>query len=757
MKTMDEKVAAQRGPVGRFKVAQSDVLKREGAADVSAVLEEVGLDAKTGWFAAILLYGTGGLVTAALQLLMPDVIPVGVFYLALVAMLLGALCVPGALYWSNSNFAVHLRLLAGGIIFLTGAVVAGSAREAWVLLPLFILVTPAYLYGARFAIPYTLLVTTLAFLVLLDTEGTASFAHAVITTGALMMIVAAFMVAEATTRKLARLNRRLAYTDPLTGIANTRRLREQLTDALAKGFGEGHTIALYAIDLDNFKLVNDSFDHSMGDSVLCAVAEELSAEVDAFDLVARRGGDEFSVLVTDTNGRDLDALARRLADAIGRARMRTCPQVSPSGSVAYVLSQPGDTIASLLQRGDDELHNAKRAFHTSHGERDEVDVSKFSHNGDAVELPPRVPDPDSIAAAIGRAYAPRQSRHRERIQSRYLNLREWFKQLDPRWTFSALALLPATIAVVVLTLAGALDPLPVWVGLVGACVYLVLAATGVAAAHNGWDIAIMNGGFVTAGITTCVLIWQAGPAGTALLDILPVLVLYTFYFLGPRQGIFMTVFGMGAYASFAILGDYAYGLQRAVLSTLVVLVCAALVLKVRNVTLRFAKQHAELSETDALTGLANMRSLQLRVDDVVGQAQGGSARPVIVTVDLDQFKLVNDRYNHTVGDRVIESVARAIAECVRADEMVARRGGDEFFVLFRDPGSSHIGAVIERLHASIEHARGRICPDLPATASIGVVDWHVGDSADDFLRRADEAMHDEKQHTRSRGYEKQSA
>lgn len=758
MKVKVEKAAAQRGFAGSVDAAaQADVLQREGAADVSAVLEEVGLDAKTGWYAAILLYGTGGLVTAALQLLMPNVIPVGVFYLALVAMVLGGLCVPGALYWSNSNVAAHARLLAGGAIFITGAFVAGPAREAWVLLPLFILVTPAYLYGARFAIPYALMVTTLAFVILLDTDGPATFAHAWVTVGAIWMIVAAFMVAETTTRRLARLNRRMAYTDPLTGIANTRRLREQLTEALGKGFGEGSTFALFAIDLDNFKLVNDTFDHSTGDRVLCAVAEELSSEVDHFDLVARRGGDEFSVLAVDIGGRDLDALARRLADAIGRARMRTCPQVSPSGSVAYVLSQSGDTIASILQRADDELHDAKRAFHTEHGERDDIEVRTYVEGDVVAEILPRVPDSDNIAAAIGRAYAPRPSAHRRNLQRRYESTRQWVQTLDPRWSFSAVALLPAAFSVAFLTLVGALEPLPTTVGLFASFSYVALFLVGMYASHRHWNVQIMTLGFLTATAITCWLLWQAGEAGTALLDILPVLVLYAFYFLGPRQGGLLLLPIMGAYAAFAIVGDYHYGLQRAVLSTLVVIVCAGLVLKVRNVTLRFAKQHAELSETDALTGLANMRSLAMRVEDTVELAQSGVVRPVILTIDLDKFKLVNDSYNHTVGDRVIEAVARAISETVRSDEMVARRGGDEFFVLFNDPGESHIGVVVERLHAAIEHARQRICPDLPNTASIGVVGWRLGESAEDFMSRADAAMHDEKLASRARGYERQTA
>ncbi|MBI5311050.1 MAG: GGDEF domain-containing protein [Actinobacteria bacterium] len=722
------------------------------------MLAEVGLDAKAGWLAGAVLYGTAGLATAGLQLMMPESIPTGVFYLGLFTLVIGALCMPGAIYLTNANWATHARLLAGLSIFLAGAIVAGPAREAWVLLPLFVLVTPAYLYGGRYAMTYAVLATTMTAVALITTNGPARIAHALVTVGAIWMIVVAFMVAESTTRKLARLNRRLAYTDPLTGLANTRRLRTQLSEALAKGFGPGNAFALFAIDLDNFKLVNDTFDHTTGDRVLRAVAEELSAEVDHFDLVARRGGDEFSVLVVDIDGRDLDSLARSLGDAIIRARRRACPQITPSGSVAYVRSQAGDSIASILQRADDELHHVKRAFHAADGESGEgriVVMPVVERPADA--LPSRAAREVRVSTAVDEDNALRTSDSGTRVRLGYDAVREWVRSLDPRWWFSAVALLPAAVAIAMLTIAGALEPLPPQIGLVAACGYLALSALGVYAARRHWNVEIMNFGFPVATAITCWIVWKAEESGTALIDILPVLVLYAFYFLGAKQGAGLFVFAMGAYAAFAIAGDYQYGIQRAVIGVVAVGVCAALVLKVRNVTMRFTRQHAELSEIDALTGLANVRSLQMRVGDTVAAAQAGTVRPVIVTIDLDKFKLVNDRYNHTIGDRVIEAVARAISETVRNEETVARRGGDEFFVLLRDPGEGQVEIVSERLRSAIEHARKRICPDLPATASVGAVRWRLGESAERFMSRADAAMHDEKLQTRSRGYHKQTA
>lgn len=733
--------------------AQQAALRLEGAADVNEELAEIGLSAKTGWYASILLYGVGGVVTVLLGLLRPDMVPTGVTILGGFAILLSVLSAVGSRYLTNADWATHLRLGLGLSIFLIGAVVAGDLRLAFIMLPLFVLITPTFLYGARFATPYVLAVTATILIVMLATPGPARTAHAILTTGAMLMIVISFMFAEHRTRSLARTNRKLAFTDALTGIANTRRLRERLTDALGKPFGDGQPFVLFAIDLDNFKVVNDTFDHSTGDRVLCAVAKALDEEVRFDDLVARRGGDEFSVLITSPNEVDLDELTMRLERAIERARLATCPQITPSGSVAYVESLEGDSIASVLQRADDELHTRKLAFHAS-----ETGPARRNLDTDAPSSSKRGRDRDtaihSVAAAVNRAYAARKISHRERFNAFVGRVQHESSRLDPIWVFVGLMNLSIGVTLTILSAVDLLSPLPREIGMLCG---LGLVAIGVLCFRGSSRAArkqlIFPSFMLSIGLAT-IAIAAAGDAGTAMLDIYVVLALYGFYFVSTRSALVLLAICSALLIGFAVGGSYPDGGVRAAVTVSVLFAATAVVIKVRSVTLRFVRTNRELSEVDALTGVANLRALKLRVGSAMAAADPTSLvrRPILLTVDLDRFKQVNDRYNHTVGDQVLKSVARAISETVRVDELVSRRGGDEFFVLFANETPEHIESVIPRLADAVAHARLRICPDLVPTASIGFVSWKAGDTLDDFMHRADTVMHDEKIETRERDY-----
>jgi diguanylate cyclase (GGDEF)-like protein len=566
------------------------------------------------------------------------------------------------------------------------------------------------------------------------------------------------MAAEHRTRSLARANRRLAYTDPLTSIANTRRLRETLAFALGRPFDEGR-FALFAIDLDNFKLVNDTFDHTTGDAVLCAVAEALDEEVGADDLVARRGGDEFSVLIAHPAGVDLDRLSARLSRAIERARLATCPKITPSGSVAYVISEENDSISSVLQRADDELHATKRAFHAEHGEREDVRTAMADGSADGSNPvgATREAALRSVSAAVSRAYSrPRKSKLSRQTQEWVAWGNSWGRGLDLIWGYVAATCFSIGIFSLVLTSSGALHPLPRLVGVPGSIVIIGLGVLAVHAARvdlsKRWVVWIFLS--VTALVSVGVVL--AEDTGAAIIDTYVLLALYGFYMMRPRQAAMMLVLCSGLFAGFAIAGDYAYGGIRAAVTIAVMIVSAAIVVKVRSVTLRFVRTNQELSEVDALTGVANLRALKLRVHSTL-DAHDFSQRekvPMLMTVDLDRFKQVNDVYNHTTGDQVLEAVARAVSECVRIDEMVARRGGDEFFVLFDNTTADHLEHVIPRVREAVSHARERICPDLTPTASVGFIAWEPGQSPDEFLAAADSIMHDEKIETRAHGYER---
>lgn len=732
-------------------------LHLEGAADVNAEMAEIGLSAKTGWYASIVLYGIGGLLTTIAGLLWPDVVPTGVTVLGGFAILFAGLSALGARYLMNADWATHLRLFGGLSIFLVGAFVAGDLRQAFVLMPLFVLITPTFIYGRRFAAPYVIVVSAAMFIVLMVTPGPAQTAHAIVSTGAILMIVVSFMIAEQTTRRLARANRTLAYTDPLTGIANTRRLREQLAEALGKPVGAGQPFVLYAIDLDNFKLVNDTFDHSTGDRVLKSVAIALDQEVRAEDLVARRGGDEFSVLIANPDGADLDELAARLEGAIERARRATCPQITPSGSVAWVASEEGDTIASVLQRADDELHAKKLAFHGANSRRSDPSRSAkavISAGSNVTRITDRDAAMRSVSAAVNRAFARPQTSGQLKFQDYVSRVRESLKSMNAMWAYCAAAAALGGVGISALTVLGMLSPLPVVVGVGSGVAMLAIAGVCLLAARKHATVRYIPVMFALYLGALTVGIANAGMTGSAMLDVYAILALYAFYFMRPRYAAAILIACCALYGAFAIGASYPDGGVRAAVSITVIIVCASILTKVRSVTLGFVRTNQELSEVDALTNVANLRALRMRVSRAIDSVdvKAVDKRPVLVTVDLDRFKEVNDRYNHTVGDQVLESVARAISETVRVDELVARRGGDEFFILFENATDEHIANVIPRLQSAVEHARMRICPDLIPTASIGHVGWEFPENVEDFLLSADNVMHDEKVETRQREY-----
>ena len=229
-------------------------------------------------------------------------------------------------------------------VVVTGA----TGQVAYALLPLLTVPTPCYLYAWRSALPYVAAAASIVFVGLLNVGGPARVAHALITTFAVIVIAAAILVTKERGRRLASRNRKLAYTDPLTGIANMRCLRERISTEMGHARGVGSPFALFAIDLDDFKRVNDRFDHTLGDRVLCAVAKALNEELEPGDLAARRGGDEFSVLAPNRPARDLDALREGLVGAIERARIATCPQVTPSGTAAMKKQTARPSVANPL-------------------------------------------------------------------------------------------------------------------------------------------------------------------------------------------------------------------------------------------------------------------------------------------------------------------------------------------------------------------------------------------------------------------------
>jgi diguanylate cyclase (GGDEF)-like protein/PAS domain S-box-containing protein len=167
---------------------------------------------------------------------------------------------------------------------------------------------------------------------------------------------------DVTERKaLERQLRELAFHDPLTGLANRALLVDRLGHALARADRQQHPLGVLVLDLDDFKVVNDSLGHQAGDTVLRQVATRIRMALRSEDTAARLGGDEFAVLLEDV-GSEADALvvADKLIGALGVPVAVAGREVSVGVSVGVALSTTADeSVEDLLRRADLALYRAK--------------------------------------------------------------------------------------------------------------------------------------------------------------------------------------------------------------------------------------------------------------------------------------------------------------------------------------------------------------------------------------------------------------
>ena len=168
------------------------------------------------------------------------------------------------------------------------------------------------------------------------------------------------------TAEIRAVNQRLtelSYQDPLTGVANRRRLIEVIEDAIARAISRSLPIALVVLDVDHFKDYNDTHGHLSGDVALRAVAQALQSATREKDLVARFGGEEFACLMIDA---DIDTVARcaermrALVEALPpRSLGNNVQSITISAGVMSRIPHPGDHASDLLRDADTALYQAK--------------------------------------------------------------------------------------------------------------------------------------------------------------------------------------------------------------------------------------------------------------------------------------------------------------------------------------------------------------------------------------------------------------
>lgn len=156
-------------------------------------------------------------------------------------------------------------------------------------------------------------------------------------------------------------NHYLAYHDAATGLSNRDFFMSVLQRAISRARRTQHMLAVLFMDLDGFKPVNDTYGHHMGDQLLAALAERLSAAVRKEDTIARLGGDEFAILLTDLLEMDvITALAGKLLDAVSRPFVIRGQKITVSASIGIAIyPTDGEDAQTLLDHADHAMYDAK--------------------------------------------------------------------------------------------------------------------------------------------------------------------------------------------------------------------------------------------------------------------------------------------------------------------------------------------------------------------------------------------------------------
>ncbi|WP_042688598.1 diguanylate cyclase [Azospirillum sp. B506] len=159
-----------------------------------------------------------------------------------------------------------------------------------------------------------------------------------------------------------RLNR-MATLDPLTGVWNRRRFLELAAAELARARRYGRQLSVFLLDLDGFKTVNDLHGSAIGDAVLRAVVRRVRAALRISDHIARSGGEEFVVLLPETDGAGAAVVAERVRSALADSPIlveeRAIPVTASIGVANWLPTEPG--VEQTLHRAEDALRTAKQA------------------------------------------------------------------------------------------------------------------------------------------------------------------------------------------------------------------------------------------------------------------------------------------------------------------------------------------------------------------------------------------------------------
>ncbi len=148
---------------------------------------------------------------------------------------------------------------------------------------------------------------------------------------------------------------------------------------------------------------------------------------------------------------------------------------------------------------------------------------------------------------------------------------------------------------------------------------------------------------------------------------------------------------------------------------------------------------------DPLTGLYNRRFAEQRLATEVARSERRGHPLTVLTLDLNNFKEINDTYGHPAGDQVLQEFASRLNKVIRGSDLAVRLGGDEFLVVLPECTLEQLKLVLHRLSSFELDWQGR---KIPVSFSAGWKDYEMGERPEEMLARADEALYTNKRATK---------
>lgn len=515
-----------------------------------------------------------------------------------------------------------------------------------------------------------------------------------------------------------------SLVDPLTGIANLRALRRRADDALQRAADKETPTALLLVDLQQFRDFNLRHGQTKGDAMICAIASTLAHAVNKNQLVARIGGDLFAVLIENAKTGDMNDLAVRLRRAVGSARISAPGEISPVKAYVGACHAPedGGTLDELLTAADRAVNAAKAA------------------SADAAERDPAAPFPDAPVTP-----------EEERPQP-YARLGREQSVDEPVWlgrplnsVFAASGwFLAITFVLLSLTMPDA-DRTQLNTALPVILIAAVPATLDFFFTPRIGSIRHFVNDFLTLGLLG-VITYLTGGSESAAWPFVYIVIAHSGWFVSAR-GLALRMVGVIA----MILAPLTYegfgqtATDAALYGAVVVAVLQALAMGFNRHYMERAEAVARsLTLLDPLTGLPNRFAFKRFADQRIERlAETDDDALAVVIMDLYGFRNVNSSLGHGIGDKLLCAIAARLQATVRAEDMIARIGGDEFAAVMRANGQRDARALAERLVSTVDDCvadpREIAAANVSACAGFALYPTH-GRTVDELTGAADLAL-----------------